>query len=484
MRADQRPTDPPRDEGSAIIMVLMVLMLLTALGATLAAVTLSNLQGARRSDEATRVLSAAEAGVSQAVTFMRQNGVASLRCRDLDGGTTASPSWSSECANSYGRDQPIGPATPAPGGARFSVWVEEQTRFRASSPAEGVYVVHSTGTLDGSPHADCQGVEGACRSITAEVVVTNFGFGTGVYAKSILGNSSGNATITNQSIFTTGCFPMRGRASLVINGFDAAHGIPAGVHTSGIIVDGPASGCDKDANSIHAGGACNPSFPYDQDKLGGSIDGTSCWTSIASASATAGVAASTDVYGAASPAATDQVWGSKIVSQQGMQDTFGLAYPPLTDTQVERLKEIAEEDGTYTTAPAWPTATATRGVYFFDLGGTTSNGKAPEVDLAQVPAPFNTQPGACSGAVVIIRNGNAVISPSDASAVVGASVFLLSPGGGTGVATLNGGHLYGGLFAEAIDFSGNTYLQPASCTDDSSNPALLTINVTSYSEDD
>src|SRR3954454_4783012 len=70
------------DDGSAIIMVLMVLLLLAALASTLSAVTLSNLQSARRADEASRVLSAAEAGVSQAVTFMRQNGVASLRCRN------------------------------------------------------------------------------------------------------------------------------------------------------------------------------------------------------------------------------------------------------------------------------------------------------------------------------------------------------------------------------------------------------------------
>lgn len=478
----------PEDEGSAIIMVLVALMLLTALGATLTAVTLSNLQGARRSDEATRVLSAAEAGVSQAVTFMRQNGVSTLRCRNV--ATSDAPSWL-DCATPYGSDQPVGPATASPGGARFSVWVEEQTRFLASSPAEGVYVVHSTGTLDDSPHADCQGVVGACRSVTAQVVVTNFGFGTGVYGKSILGNSSGNATIKNQSIFTTGCFPMRGRGSLLIEGFDAAHGIPAGVHTSGIIVDGPASGCDNNAKSIHAADPCNEKFPYDQDSQGGLLETTACWTKIVGASAAASATTNTDVYGKADPVGSDQVWGSKIVSRQGMQETFGLAYPPLTLTQIERLQEIAEEDGTYTKSTSWPTDPAKRGVFFFDLGDQSSkgHGKVPEVDLAAIPAPFDAASGACSGAVVIIRNGNASISPSEKNAVVGASVFLLSSGATatsevtTGIATLNGGHLYGGLFAEGIDFGGDTFLEPASCADDSSNPALLTINVTSYSED-
>jgi hypothetical protein len=101
-----------------------------------------------------------------------------------------------------------------------------------------------------------------------------------------------------------------------------------------------------------------------------------------------------------------------------------------------------------------------------------------------LPAPFNTEAAACTGAVVVIRNGNAKIASSDRDSVVGASVFLLSPGGGRGIATLNGGHLHAGLFAEAIDFSGNTWLQPAHCDDDSSNPALLTVTMTSYSEDD
>ncbi|CAI9409687.1 hypothetical protein [Nocardioides sp. T2.26MG-1] len=483
MPAEYRPHDAaPRDEGSAIIMVLMVLLMLTALGATLTAVTVSNLQGSRRSNEATRVLAAAEAGVAQAVTFMRQNGVSTLRCRDV--GTPASPSWT-DCDSAYGANQAVGPAVPAPGGARFSAWVEERARFLATRPAEGVYVVHSTGTVDGATHASCQGVDGPCRSVTAKVVVTNFGFGTGIYAKTIQGNSSGNATITGQSVFTTGCFPMRGRSSLKVTGFDAAHGIPAGVHTSGLIVDGPASWCDTPSRSIHAGDAwCEPAFPFDQDALGGSLAGTPCWTDIVAK--TPGGVPNDAVFGPPDPddPANDRVWGSRIVSQQGMQDTFGLAYPPLTDDQVERLKEIAEEDETYTTSVAWPTATATRGVYFFDLGGPTHNGRAPEVDLSQIPAPFNTESGACTGAVVIIRNGNAVISPSDASAQVGASVFLLSPGGGTGVATLNGGQLWGGLFAEAIDFSGNTSLEPATCTGDGSNPALLTMTVSDYSEED
>lgn len=481
MLADSRAENNRADEGSAIIMVLMVLVLLTALGTTLGAVTLSNLQGARRSDEASRVLAAAEAGVSQALTYMRSNGVASLRCHNT--GTDAAPSWSSECASTYGHDNPVGPATAAATQARYSVWVQEKTRFVANSSAEGVYLVHAVGAVDGATHPSCQGVSGACRSITAQVVVTNFGVGSGIYSKSIQGNSNGNATITDESVFTTGCFPKRG-GSFSVSGFDAAHGIPAGVHTSGIITTGPESGCDKVSNSIHAGGACNTAYPYDQDSQGGPLESTSCWSKIASDTPGGLAAVNTNVFGAAHTPGPDDVWGSKIASQQGMQDTFGLTYPPLTDSQVERLKAIAEVDGTYTTSTDWPVATSTRGVFFFDLSGASKNGNAPEVDLSQLPAPFNTESAACGGPVVIIRNGNAVISPSNKDAIVGASVFLLSPGGGTGIATLNGGKLYAGLFAEAINFNGNTTLQPANCSDGVVNPALLTISMTSYSEDD
>ncbi|NYD42873.1 hypothetical protein [Nocardioides panaciterrulae] len=459
-----------RDEGSAIILVLMVLVLATALGTTLAAVTLNNLQSARRSDEATKVLNAAEAGVSQAVTFMRQNGVAALRCRDT--GTPDSPSWT-DCGTAYGRSNPVGPAGASAGGAHYSAWVEEVTRL-TSSVDQGVYRVHAVGTLAPGAVADCATVAAACRSITAEVVVSNFDL-RGVYSKSIEGNSSGNATIKNESIFTTDCFPMRGRASLSITGFDSAHNIPAGVHTSGIIVNGPASRCNDLTKSIHHSGPCNPSFPYDQDSQGGSLGGTGC---------EAGTAAYPGVYGVKSPA-SDGVWGSKIESQQSMQQVFGLAYPPLTDDVVDKLKAIAEEDGTFRSTNTWPTQTvaaASRGVFFFDLSGKTGN--AAKLDLAGLPSPFNQESAACNGPIIIVRNGNAVISPSNSDAVVGASVFLLSPGGGTGIATLNGGHLYGGIFAEAIDFSGNTYLEPPTCTDGVFNAALLAISIRSYSEDD
>lgn len=472
MRADE-PTTELRDDGSAMILVLMVLMLATALGATLGAVTINNLQSARRVNESSAVLNAAEAGVSQAITFMRQNGVSKLRCRQDVAGA-----WTTGCSTAYGRDNPVGPAALTAEGANYSVWVEEVVRFSPVSPAEGVYLVHSVGILESGKPATCQPVDGACRSVTAKVVVTNFGLGTGIYSKAIQGNSNGNATITDQSIFTTGCFPMRGRSSLDVSGFDDAHGIPAGVHTSGIIVDGPASWCGSASNSIHADGkACSPLFPNDQDSQGGEFS--------ASSACGPAMTANSSVYGAPESPGPDPVYGSRIASQKGMQDTFGLKYPPVTDDQAERLREIALEDDTYRTDTTWPdlaTAGLSRGVFFFDLSG--KSGKRAEVDLASIPSPFNQESGACSGAVIVIKNGNATISPSNSDAVVGASIILLSPGGGTGIATLNGGHLYGGLFAEAIDFSGNTYLQPADCTDDSSNPALLTIDVTSYSEDD
>lgn len=466
IRADRR------DEGSAMILVLMVLVLLTALGTTLGAVTLSNLQGSRRADEASRVVNAAEAGVSQALTFIRQNGVGALRCRKT--GAT----WT-DCTSAYGRSNPVGAPAGTPNGARYWAWVEEVSRFTPNSDAQGVYLVHSTGTVSGGAQATCQAVSGACRSVTARVVVSDFGLGSGIYSKSIQGNSAGTSTVRDESIFTTGCFPKRG--SLDVSGYDAANGIPAGVHSSGIIVDAPVSKCSKTSNSIHASSSCASAFPYDQDARGGSLASSTCWTKLQTN--TPGGIPNADVYGSANPAATDGVWGSKVASQTAMEDTFGLKYPPLTDDQVERLKAIAQEDGTYSATTSWPSsavAQSSRGVFFFELTSSTQT----EVDLASMPAPFNTEGAACGGAVVIIQNGNAKIASSNKTSVVGASVFLLSPSGARGIATLNGGTLYGGLFAEAIDFGGNVTLEPADCTDGSSNPALLTVTLTSYSEDD
>lgn len=460
-----------------MILVLVVLMLLTALGATLGAVTLDNLRSSLRADEAARVVNAAEAGVAQAMTFIRQNGVGALRCRAADP-AAATPTWT-DCAGVYGRSAPVGSPSGLPDGIRYWTWVEEVSRFTPNSDAQGVYRIHATGTLSGGARASCHGVEGACRSVTVEVVVTDFGLGAGIYSKSIQGNSAGASTVRDQSVFTSGCLPKRG--SLDVSGFDAAHGIPAGVHTSGLIVDAPVSKCDKASNSIHASRACNTSFPFDQDVRGGSLGGTTCWTRLQQE--TPGGVPNEDVYGVAGTGVPDGVWGSRVDSQAAMEDTFGLQYPPLDANEVERLQAIAQEDGTYRTTPTWPAAAiaqASRGVFFFDLAASSQT----EVNLAAMPAPFNTEPAACSGAVVVIQDGNAKIASSNKDSVVGASVFLLSSSGARGIATLNGGKLHGGLFAEAIDFGGNVLLEPADCTDGSSNPALLTVTMTSYSEDD
>ena len=124
--------------------------------------------------------------------------------------------------------------------------------------------------------------------------------------------------------------------------------------------------------------------------------------------------------------------------------------------------------------------TSSRGIFFVDLTGLSASSAV--VNLAGIPAPFNAAAGACQGGLVIIKNGSAEALNKHAS--TSASVFLLSPGGGRGKIKVNGGTYYGGLFAEEIDFGGNPVFRAATCSDDAANPALLTVTVTSYSEDD
>lgn len=474
-------TGPRRvdDTGSAMILVLMVLVLLTALGATLSAVTLSNLQGSRRATEAAEVLGAAEAGVAQAVTFIRQNGVAGLTCRNA--GTEAAPSWVGGCGAAYGRSSPVGPPSWTAGDARYAVWVEEEVHFRPNSGVQGVYLVHSVGYLDGTPPPTCHGVDGACRSVTASVVVNDFALGSGLYTKSIGGNSAGGAKIEGQSLFTLGCVPKRG--SLDVSGFDRAHGIPAGVHSTGLITDAPVSKCGDPSRAIHDGGACSTEFPFDQDSEGGALSTTSsCWTALRTATVAALGAGSVPdpaVYGPRQSSG-DGVYGSAIDSQAAMQEQFGLKYPPISDIQLERLEEMAREDGTWTDTTTWPSVAGSRGIFFFDLTARPANQAV--VNLNGIPAPYNDVSGACRNGLVIVKNGSAQALNKHAS--TSASVFLLSPGGGRGVIKVNGGTYYGGLFAEEIDFGGNPVFRAATCPEDSVNPALLTVTMTSYSEDD
>ena len=158
------------ESGSALIIVLMMISMLGVLTLTMATLSVNNLTGARRAHEAGVALNAADAGLAQAVAYMRGNGVGGLACSP----TCASNPWGNSAA-------PQTVTVPGTNGASLNVWVEPLAPYPANK--EGLYKVHS------------KGVAGSLggRSVTADVMVAPQKFPLGIFAMSISGG--GNAGV-------------------------------------------------------------------------------------------------------------------------------------------------------------------------------------------------------------------------------------------------------------------------------------------------
>ena len=78
---------PSRDEnGVALLTVILMLALVSALTLTIAVVATNNLVSARLSQQAGAAVNASDAGVSQAMTYLRQRGVRAINnCWNADG---------------------------------------------------------------------------------------------------------------------------------------------------------------------------------------------------------------------------------------------------------------------------------------------------------------------------------------------------------------------------------------------------------------
>src|SRR5664279_1368725 len=220
----QRARD--RDSGSALIITLMVLALLTALSTTVAVVTINNLQSSVRAQQAGAALNATEAGLAQAMSYLRSSGVRGLVC---------SPSCT---GNAWGnRAAPKAVTIGGDSAESYSVWIESVTAYTASTP--GVYRIHSTGSAGGS----------AERRVSVDVRVTTTTVPKGVFARTVSGG--GSASVQRESIFSTGC--VYNRSKILMSDDDVAYGIPAAVHSSQVITKSNGSGqyCPTTKRPIH-----------------------------------------------------------------------------------------------------------------------------------------------------------------------------------------------------------------------------------------
>lgn len=453
------------DRGSALVMTLIVMAVLSGLGATVFALSTDNLGNARRDRQASSALANGEAGVAQAVSYIKNRGVGQLACApDCNG---ANP-WGEEPASVDGDGFPSMEVTLASQEV-YSVWIET---IQAMTPtAAGLYRVHSVGNSGTGPGA---------RTVEVDVQVTPFEFPLAVFADSV--QAGGNGAITTESMFSTGCIFKRDKINF--QGIDPVYGIPAAAHSSQYITDSQASGsscASSDNKNIHrpTGGVpkyCNTNYPYDQDRQGGDLAGTTCLGSAGAYPQT-----------------------SLIADNDDMEAQYGFNLSGLTPGQIQQLRTAAQEQGFYfTNTSAIPavlqddisSAQHPNPVLFYEFASShpTNQRLVNLNNLSDVtygrPAQVGGSHPSCHSrnVIVVILNGDVRLNSNQT--LVG-SVFALGPSPYGNVQKANGtSNLIGTLYARSIDLTGTANIDLDQCFLANLPGQLLNVKTTNFREVD
>lgn len=465
------------DRGSGMILTLLVMALVVALGATATSVSIGNLRGSTSANQAGTALDAAEAGVAQAITHIRTYGTRNLRCNITT--CTGNP-WS-----------PTNPVSAdVAGGGRWTAYIEPVPPNTASQP--GKFRIHSTGTAGGP----------AQRIIETEVTVAPIDLPKAIFGRTI--NLVGDVNVQNMSVFSTGCVYKRGHLEfpdldngLATADLDLAYGTPPGVHSSQIITESNGSGqfCSNTAKPIHnsllgALGICNTTYPYDQDRLGGSfVGGLLNLVPIPLLPAVCSALIGVDAY---VPRDLDgdgvaDVTGSFIRDDKALFASFGIKRPALTASEIEQLRVTAQAQGNYyETTNGWSLPTAPHSVLFFDLEKAGSN-RTVDLDPLRNSALFSrakldaTSPLCLDASLlIVIVGGDAKLASNTQLA---ASIYLGSgaPYGKLHKANGTADHI-GMMYADTLEMTGTLNVKLDTCYLENPPPALFSVTPGTYRE--
>jgi type II secretory pathway pseudopilin PulG len=449
------------DRGSTMIMVVFVMLLMTALGGVAVRLAVSDTRGSSQSQLAGRALNAAEAGIAQAINYVRANGTRKISCNLTECMTNA---WSP--TNQVSADLAKG--------ARWTAWIKP---LSVDNPADGdgdVYLVHSTGSAGGP----------AERTIETEITVTPFGLPNAIFGRTI--NIGGTADLQQISMFSTGCVYKRDHITVnTAAGLDAAYDVPAAVHSSQIITTSQGSGqfCPNTAKPIHRTNAgnlplfCNTSYPYDQDRLGGSLAGLPLCLNGVLTNPMYNTAHDFDLDGSV------DLHGSFIKDDRAMFKAFGIKRPTLTDSQIEQLRTEAQAQGNfYTSTTGWSIPDEPHSVLFFELGANQT------VDLDSLGSSMwartrllASSPQCIDASLLIVVTGGNAKMNSNMNLAAGVYVAGSSPGGKITKANGTVNHI-GMLYADTLDFTGNINVSLDTCYMANPHPALFDVIPGSYRE--
>lgn len=476
-----------KEQGSAMVVTLLVMAVLTGLGAVLFNVGVNNLQNAGRDRLSGSAMGAAEAGIAEAITYIRINGTAKLTC--------TLPASSPSCDNDWGfNNQHIGciPSGPPPCGVRqFTAWVERIQSYNPSSGTkEGIYKIHSVGTAGAGPGK---------RSIDTNVRTRPLDYPIGIYGHESVRNG-GTPDIRKESMFSAGCIGKRSNVAFDTSAPDPAHPelLPAAHSVKWIseanilgLLDTQCSQNEK--KNIHTDppsgpGECNVTYKWDRDGGessplgiggGGPVAGTPCARD-----------AVTNPYGYLdSPNGIGSLFNLATLKSYGYVQPRGLQ-----DSQYAQIRNRAKEQGNFydcTTSPSIPGGACTAGnlTGFVPLNGATLPNAVAYIKLAPgKEAKFgpgdlvgygeNPAPGYCGSRSLLI-----VVEGGDLHLNNGVDIIaaLFVPDGNM---HLNGSaSVVGTLYAKTIHFNGTgDFTLKGQCFFDNLPGGLLSVAPVDFAE--
>lgn len=476
------------DSGIALITVLMVLAVLTALGTTAGVVGLKNLENANRDRQANTALGASEAGIAQAMEYIRSAGVAGLNCPE--------DTWSACPASPAGWNSPLAPtqvhldgtAGPCAGSENcYAVWIGVVQPYDPGHKVRtGIYRIHSTGLYGRGP---------AARRIAVDVTIKPSSYPIGVYGDVFSFN--GTPSIRYESLFTLGCVQNRavddsGGSGLKFavdvagkNVIDPYYDLPVTAHSANQIYTNN-NNCTE---PIHAASKCDASHPNDQDSAGGAVGGTSCAHQYLHTESCNGDPPRTYWYPySGNPCDSSYVPDSSAFS---INDLALYGYRPngLSEAQYNALRSRAQALGTYNIGTgsimAALTAAQAKGVthpvLFWDNGLTSS------LKDNMFPSYYNRAPNHAVGqtcttspAVTIVVLHDNLDFQGGNNTWFDASIFVPN-----GTFDGQGGYkILGTLFAQNVSMSGTTQFELDECFVKDQQGPLLDLKTSRFSEDD
>jgi hypothetical protein len=438
------------EAGIALITVMLVGAVLAGMGILIVSTTITDLRSANSDRASARTLDVAEAGVSDAISYIRSKGV-----KQICGSCGTITDWNTGHTIPYPRGQAV-------------VSIVAINPYKPPQVRVGHYSITSVGTTTGSGASGSGQVAGK-RTVQELVDVRPLSFPLGVYTASQV-NLGGTVNMMQESLFSGSCVDSRSKLVMVPgptgSNIDPFYNIPAAVHSTSYITDKNTSCLDPasaDSQAIHKTSTCSSTYPADQDTLGGypypaGVAGDAC------RNATSG-------YG-------DYDTNGSNFSNTTFVNTYGFLPRGLSDDDYAQLKAKAIAAGTYFpagTSIVWPTAStdpANAGynpvIYIQNQNATIQSGDLSGYAWTSDPTCTQNHPTA----VVIVDHGDLNIS-SGASL----SGFIFVPDGNikfTGSPTV-----IGTMFSKSLDWSGGSTVGLNDCFAANTNGGIL--NVTKYS---